>query len=47
MRDVNSVLLGVRDRSTCGSICGDMDTLLLAEVEEILLGEVWVHSVEG
>jgi len=47
MRDVNSALLGARNRSTCGGICGDMNTLLLAEVEEILLGEVWVHSVEG
>ena len=46
-RYVNSAFCKVASRLSCGSVCGDMDTSLVAEIKEILLREMRVHSVEG
>ena len=46
IRYINSAPRKVVGLLACGSVCTDADTFPVAEVEEILLGEVRVHSVK-
>jgi hypothetical protein len=46
-RYINSDFCKVASGLSCGSVCGDVDTSFVAEIKEILLREMRVHSAEG